>query len=47
MKLATRALGLLPSGTLMVGAGLAVLGVGSYAQLAVADHSTAPAGKAA
>jgi O-antigen/teichoic acid export membrane protein len=47
MKLATRALGLLPSGTLMVGAGLAVLGGGSYAQLAVADHSTAPAGKAA
>ena len=47
MKLATRALGLLPSGTLMVGAGLAVLGAGSYAQLAIADHSTAPAGKAA
>jgi O-antigen/teichoic acid export membrane protein len=39
MKLASRVLGLLPSGTLLVGAGLAVLGAGSYAQLAVAGHS--------
>jgi O-antigen/teichoic acid export membrane protein len=38
MKLATRALGLLPRGTLLVGAGLAVLGVASYAHLAVAGH---------
>ena len=38
MKLVTRALGLLPRGTLLVGAGLAVLGVASYAHLAVAGH---------
>lgn len=47
MKLATRALGLLPSGTLLVGAGLAVLGGGSYAQLAVAGHSLNTGGMAA
>ncbi|HBW18733.1 MAG: lipopolysaccharide biosynthesis protein [Streptosporangiaceae bacterium] len=38
MKLAARVLGLLPSGTLLVGAGLAVLGLGSYAHLAIAGH---------
>jgi O-antigen/teichoic acid export membrane protein len=47
MRLASRALSLLPSGTLLVGAGLAVLGGGSYAQLAIADHTTAASGKAA
>jgi O-antigen/teichoic acid export membrane protein len=47
MKLATRAGGLLPPGTLLVGAGLAVLGVGSYAQLAVAGHSLSTGGMAA
>jgi O-antigen/teichoic acid export membrane protein len=47
MKLASRVLGLLPSGTLLVGAGLAVLGVGSYAQLAVAGHSLTTPGMAA
>jgi O-antigen/teichoic acid export membrane protein len=47
MRLASRALSLLPSGTLLVGAGLVVLGGGSYAQLAFADHTTAAAGKAA
>jgi O-antigen/teichoic acid export membrane protein len=39
MNLATRTLRLLPAGTLAVGAGLAVLGAGSYAHLAVAGHS--------
>jgi O-antigen/teichoic acid export membrane protein len=34
-----RALALLPPGTMGVGAGLAVLGAGSYAHLAVAGHS--------
>ncbi|MGH3304197.1 MAG: hypothetical protein ACRDOK_21465, partial [Streptosporangiaceae bacterium] len=38
MKLATRAAGQLPVGTLSVGAGLTVLGVGSYAHLAIAGH---------
>lgn len=38
MKLATRAADQLPAGTLSVGAGLAVLGVGSYAHLAIAGH---------
>jgi O-antigen/teichoic acid export membrane protein len=47
MRLLTRALGLLPSGTLLVAAGLAVLGGGSYAHLAVAGHSLTPAGFAA
>jgi O-antigen/teichoic acid export membrane protein len=47
MRLVGRVLNLLPSGTLLVGAGLAVLGVGSYAQLAIADHSTDTAGTAA
>jgi O-antigen/teichoic acid export membrane protein len=46
-KPAIRVLGLLPPGTLLVGAGLAVLGLGSYAQLAVAGHSLRPAGMAA
>lgn len=47
MKLLTRALGVIPTGTLTVGAGLAVLGGGCYAHLAVAGHSLsqrAPAG---
>ena len=47
MKLASRAAGLLPTGTLLVAAGLAVLGVGTYAQLAVAGHSLSTAGMAA
>ena len=47
MRLATRAAGLLPPGTLLVGAGLAVLGAGSYAQLAVAGHSLSTPGMAA
>jgi O-antigen/teichoic acid export membrane protein len=38
MKLAARAAGQLPAGTLSVGAGLAVLAVGSYAHLAIAGH---------
>jgi O-antigen/teichoic acid export membrane protein len=38
MKLAARAAGQLPTGTLSVGAGLAVLGLGSYAHLAIAGH---------
>jgi O-antigen/teichoic acid export membrane protein len=47
MALVSRALGLLPSGTLLVGAGLAVLGAGSYAQLAVAGHTLSTGGTAA
>jgi O-antigen/teichoic acid export membrane protein len=47
MRLAARVLGLLPSGTLLVGAGLAVLGAGSFAQLAIAGHSLSTAGMAA
>jgi O-antigen/teichoic acid export membrane protein len=47
LKLASRAAGLLPTGTLLVAAGLAVLGVGTYAQLAVAGHSLSTAGMAA
>ena len=38
MKLASRAVGQLPAGTMSVGAGLAVLAVGSYAHLAIAGH---------
>jgi O-antigen/teichoic acid export membrane protein len=38
VKLATRAASQLPAGTLSVGAGLAVLGVGSYVHLAIAGH---------
>lgn len=38
MRLATRAASFLPAGTLSVGAGLAVLGVGSYIHLAIAGH---------
>ena len=41
------ALGLMPPGTLPVGAGLAVLGGGSYATLAVAGHTLDPGGMAA
>ena len=47
MKLAARAGGLLPPGTVLVAAGLAVLGGGSYAQLAVAGHSLSTSGMAA
>jgi O-antigen/teichoic acid export membrane protein len=46
-RLAARALSLLPSGTLLVGAGLAVLGAGSYAQLGIAGHSLSTGGMAA
>jgi O-antigen/teichoic acid export membrane protein len=38
LKLVARAVGQLPAGTLSVGAGLAVLGVGSYVHLAIAGH---------
>ena len=44
MRLLTRALALLPAGTMPIAAGLAVLGVGSYAHLAIAGHSLSPAG---
>jgi O-antigen/teichoic acid export membrane protein len=47
MTLVSRALGLLPAGTLLVGAGLAVLGAGSYAQLAIAGHTLSTGGMAA
>jgi O-antigen/teichoic acid export membrane protein len=47
MKLLTRTLGVLPSGTLPVGAGLMVLGGGSYAHLAVAGHELSKTGAAA
>jgi O-antigen/teichoic acid export membrane protein len=47
MKLTARILGVLPSGTLPVGAGLAVLGIGSYAQLALAGHGLSTPGMAA
>lgn len=47
MKLLTRALGLLPPGTLLVGAGLAVLGGASYVHLAVAGHVLSATGMAA
>lgn len=40
------ALGVLPTGTLPVAAGLAVLGAGSYAHLAFADHTLGATGKA-
>ncbi len=46
MKLAARAVGQLPAGTLSVGAGLAVLGVGSYAHLAIAGHELSARGMA-
>lgn len=46
MKLIHRALGVLPTGTLPVAAGLAVLGAGSYAHLAFADHTLGATGKA-
>jgi O-antigen/teichoic acid export membrane protein len=38
MRLAARAVGQLPAGTLPVGAGLGILAVGSYAHLAIAGH---------
>ena len=47
MKLTARGLGVLPSGTLPVGAGLVVLGIGSYAQLALAGHGLSTTGMAA
>jgi O-antigen/teichoic acid export membrane protein len=47
MKLATRALALLPSGTVPVGIGLGVLGVASYVHLAVAGHELTKPGDAA
>jgi O-antigen/teichoic acid export membrane protein len=47
MKPAARVLGLLPSGTLLVGAGLAVLGGASYVYLAVAGHELGRPGDAA
>jgi O-antigen/teichoic acid export membrane protein len=47
MRLLTRALGLLPRGTLLVGAGLAVLGAASYVHLAVAGHELSRTGFAA
>jgi O-antigen/teichoic acid export membrane protein len=47
MKLTARILDLLPRGTVPVAAGLAVLGGGCYAQLAVAGHSLGPGGAAA
>jgi O-antigen/teichoic acid export membrane protein len=40
-------LGLLPPGTVLVGAGLGVLGAGSCAQLAIAGHSLSTGGMAA
>jgi O-antigen/teichoic acid export membrane protein len=46
MRLATRAAGFLPAGTLSVGAGLAVLGVGSYVHLAIAGHELTVRGMA-
>jgi O-antigen/teichoic acid export membrane protein len=46
MKLTERVRGLLPSGTLPVGVGLAVLGIGSYAQLALAGHGLSTTGMA-
>jgi O-antigen/teichoic acid export membrane protein len=39
MNLARRTVGMLPAGTLQVGTGLAVLGMGSYAHLALAGHT--------
>ena len=47
MKLLSRALGLLPPGTLPVGAGLAVLGGASYVHLAVFGHLLSAPGMAA
>ena len=41
------ALGMLPSGTLPVGAGLIGLGAGMYVHLAVAGHSLPASGMAA
>jgi len=46
MKLLAKALGVLPTGTLLVGAGLVVLGAGSYAHLAIAGHSLSTSGMA-
>lgn len=46
MTFLARARGLLPRGTLVVGAGLAVLGAASYVHLAVAGHSLSTPGMA-
>jgi O-antigen/teichoic acid export membrane protein len=46
MKIATRVVSQLPAGTLSVGAGLGVLGVGSYAHLAIAGHELTVRGMA-
>jgi O-antigen/teichoic acid export membrane protein len=47
MRLLTRALGVLPTGTLQVGAGLVVFGGAAYVHLAVAGHSLSTRGMAA
>ncbi len=47
MRLLTRALGVLPAGTLKVGAGLIVFGGAAYVHLAVAGHSLSTRGMAA
>lgn len=47
MKMLTRALALLPTGTLPVGAGLMVFGGASYVHLALAGHSLSTRGMAA
>ena len=46
LRYPARVLGLLPPGTARVGAGLAILGGGSYAHLAVAGHTLPTAGMA-
>jgi O-antigen/teichoic acid export membrane protein len=47
MRLLTRALGVLPAGTLQVGAGLMVFGGAAYVHLALAGHSLSTRGMAA
>jgi O-antigen/teichoic acid export membrane protein len=47
MRLLTKALGVLPTGTLQVGAGLMVFGCAAYVHLAVAGHSLSTRGMAA
>ena len=47
MRLLTKALGVLPTGTLQVGAGLMVFGGAAYVHLAVAGHSLSTRGMAA
>jgi O-antigen/teichoic acid export membrane protein len=46
MKPLARTLGLLPPGTLLVGAGLGVLGAASYVHLAIAGHTLSTVGMA-